>query len=103
MTKVVIESGVCGFTTEVTVEKETKKSARVTIRSECEHVRKMQEDVQALDMMAAFTDFLRNPVYRAASKHLKHAACPVPSGILKALEAELGLSLPRDARIVFVK
>lgn len=103
MTKVIVESGICGFTTTVTVEKETKKTARITIRSECEHVREMQEDIAELDMMAAFTEFLRNPVYRAASQHLKHAACPVPSGILKALEAELGLSLPRDARIVFVK
>jgi hypothetical protein len=34
-----------------------------------------------------------------AAKHCKHAACPVPSGIIKAIEVASGLALPKDASI----
>ena len=34
---------------------------------------------------------------------LKHAACAVPSAILKAVEVEAGLNVPKDAVIRFVK
>ena len=53
--------------------------------------------------MAAFTRVPDNPVYHAAARHLKHVACPVASGILKALEVESGLNVPKDARITFVR
>jgi hypothetical protein len=36
---------------------------------------------------------------RMAAKHCKHASCPVPSGIIKAIEVASGLALPRDASI----
>jgi Family of unknown function (DUF6951) len=103
MTKVVVNSGICGFSTTITAEKAPGKKVRITLESDCEMVAKMAEDVAVLDMMAAFTGHLNNPVYRSAAKHLKHVACPVPSGILKALEVELGLCLPKDAGILFIK
>jgi len=53
--------------------------------------------------LAALTGFQNNPVYRSAAKNLKHVACPVPSGILKALEVEAGLNVLKDASITFVK
>ena len=56
-----------------------------------------------LDRFAPLTGFQNNPVYRSASKHLKHAACAVPSAILKAIEVEAGLNVPKDAVIRFVK
>jgi hypothetical protein len=103
MTKVLINSGICGFTATVTAEKEGKKKVRITIESDCEMVQKLAGELTALDMMSAFTAHLNNPVYRAAGKHIRHVACPVPAGILKALEAELGLAIPRDASIIFIK
>lgn len=36
---------------------------------------------------------------RLAAKHLRHAACPVPAGIIKAVEVAAGLALPADATI----
>ncbi len=103
MTKVIVQSGICGFSTTITAEKGKDKKVRITLATECEMVRKMNEDLTALDMMAAFAGHLSNPVYKSASKCLKHVACPVPSGILKALEVELGLCLPKDACILFIK
>jgi hypothetical protein len=101
MTKVTINPGICGFTVMVTAEKDQGKKVRVSFDTECEMVMNMLEDISVLDMQAAFTGHLNNPVYRSAAMHLKHTACPVPAGILKAIEVELGLCLPKDAVIKF--
>jgi hypothetical protein len=103
MTKVIVTSGICGFTVTITAEKDTGKKIRVSLDTECEMVKKMQEDISLLDMRAVFTGQLNNPVYRAAAKYLQHVACPVISGILKAVEVEAGLALPKDVSIVFSK
>jgi len=101
MTKVTINPGICGFTVTATAEKEEGKKVRISLETECEMVMNMREDISVLDMRASFAGHLQNPVYRSAAMHLKHAACPVPAGILKAVEVELGLCLPKDAAITF--
>ena len=53
--------------------------------------------------MDAFKRVLDNPVYTKGATCLKHVACPVPSGILKALEVEAGLAVPKDVSIIFLK
>jgi hypothetical protein len=102
MTKVIVHPGICGFSVTITAEEEKGKKVRVTLETECGMVGKMAGDMALLDMMSAFAGHLNNPVYRSAAKHLRHPACPVPSGILKAIEVELGLALKKDAVIHFV-
>jgi len=103
VTKVTVQAGACGFTVNITAEKEKGKKVKVILDTECEMVRKMQEDIAEVDMLAIFTNHMINPVYKSASQHVRHVACPVISGILKAIEAEAGLSVPRDVSIVFSK
>ncbi len=103
MTKVKVFSGICGFTTEITVERIEYKRVNINITSECEMVMAIRKDVFSLDMMTVFTGFMKNPVYRSASRHLRHVTCPVPCGILKAVEVKLGLALPKDVNIMFIK
>lgn len=102
-TELEVTSGICGFKTRIWATKGNGKDVRVILVSDCEMVAKMQDEVVELDMMAAFTRIIDNPVYRSASKCLKHVGCPVPSGILKALEVEAGLCLPKNVSIVFIK
>ena len=102
MTRVIVNSGICGFTVNVSAEKNKDKSVRISLDTECEMVQKMRDDISRLDMQAAFTGLSSNPVYRSAGKHLKHVACPVPSAILKAVEVELGVCLPKDVNIVII-
>jgi len=101
MTRVEIKSGVCGFAVLVTVKKDKDRNFHITIETDCEMVKKMEEDIAQLEFRAPFTTILHNPVYRSASKHLKHPACPVPCGILKAIEVEAGACLPRPVTITF--
>jgi hypothetical protein len=101
MTKVSVQPGSCGFSAVITAEKGPGKVITVTIESDCEMVRKMAADIKTLDRFAALAGFTTNPVHQAAGKHLKHAACPVPSAVLKAIEVEAGLNVAKDATIVF--
>jgi hypothetical protein len=103
MTKVIVNSGICGFSVTITAEKDRDKNIRVSLDTECEMVKEMEKDIPILNMMSVFTAHLNNPVYRSASAHVKHTACPVMSGILKAVEVEAGLALPKDVSIVFRK
>ena len=101
-TKVIINAGACGFAVTVVIEKKGGKTFSVSVTSECEMVSKFGSELAELAMNDAFIRFIDNPVYRKASVCLRHAACPVPSAILKALEVEAGLNVPRDVSITFV-
>jgi hypothetical protein len=89
----------------ITIRTEKLKDGKIALELEtdCAMVLKMLEDIAVLDRFAPLTGFQNNPVYRSAAKHLKHVACPVPSGILKALEVEAGLNIAKDVSITFVK
>lgn len=65
-------------------------------------VAKLGEELTELTMTDAFKRVFDNPVYRKGVACLRHVACPVPSGILKALEVEAGLNVPRDVSITFI-
>ena len=103
MTKILIQPGACGMPATVEVKKKGKKTFTVTITSECEMVGKLGNELPELDFMDAFKRLLDNPVYTKGAGCLKHVSCPVPTGILKALEVEAGLAVPRDVSIVFEK
>ena len=102
MTKLIIHSGACGYAVTVIAEKTKGSKISIVLDTECEMVKKMTTNVAILDQYAPLAGFLVNPVYQAAAKHLRHGACLVPSGILKAVEVEAGLNVPKDAKILFV-
>ena len=101
MTNIIIRPGICGYVVRVSARKTDDKKVLVSIDTECETVRQMVDDIAILDIKEAFAGYLQNPVYRSAARCLQHVACPVPSGILKALEVELGLCLPEEVKITF--
>lgn len=101
MTKVVVHSGICGFTATIEAKKTDKWKVSIKISSDCDKVTELSEsltEVDALDILRPKADF---KVYAQASEHSLHMACPVPVGILKAVEVETGLALPCDAVIHF--
>jgi chitinase len=103
MTKIRIQPGACGMLITAEVKKKDKKTFTLTMTSECEMVKKLGAELPELNFMDAFKRVLDNPVYTKGAICLKHVACPVPTGILKALEVEAGLAVPRDVSIVFEK
>jgi hypothetical protein len=104
MTKIRIEPGACGMPVIVEVRKKDKKNTfTLSITSECEMVQKLGRELPELTLMDIFKKLPENPVYKKGAVCLKHTSCPVPAGILKALEVEGGLAVPKDVSIIFIR
>jgi hypothetical protein len=97
--KAEIDSGICGFTTTV----ETRMDGRnclVSIESDCDAIQRLGEELQEVEPFQEITFRGQGPRTLAlGAKHCYHTACPVPVGIIKAIEVEAGLALPADATI----
>jgi hypothetical protein len=94
-----IESGICGFCTTVRTTSEGRK-VRVEFETDCGYVEQLAEALTEVDPFQEISYRGEGPVtLRLAAEHLVHPACPVPSGIIKAIEVEAGLALPKDASI----
>jgi hypothetical protein len=103
MARAVIHAGICGFTTSV----ETKMDGdlcTIKIESECAAIQRLSTHLQQVDPLREFTFRGDGPeTYDLARKYCSHAACPVPVGIVKAIEIEAGLALPSDVTIQLEK
>ena len=99
MSKTVIFSGVCGFTTEVEAHGD-ETACVLTITSDCPSIQELAEALKQVDPMQEVMHSGEGPLtLRMAKEHCPHTACPVPVGIIKAIEVESGLALPKDVTI----
>ncbi len=95
MTTVMVDAGICGMTSIIRASSEDGQLCSVSIESPCDAIQALGEKIKEIDgFAAAFSNFDANPVYKAAIAHYRHAACPVPSAIIKAVEVACGLALP---------
>jgi len=95
-----VDPGICGFCCEIRATLQEKRVARLRIiNSNCEHVQKLNAEIGEVGMKDLFLPLRRNPVIIAAEKAGCHAACPVPTALIKAAEAALGLALPKPVVI----
>jgi hypothetical protein len=103
MTKTIIDPGICGFIAEVTATMNDEMCS-LDIRCDCEPIQHMAKELTEVDPMVEIGFFREGPLtLRMFAKHCPHPSCPVPAGILKAVEVEAGLALPKDASIKVVK
>jgi len=69
----------------------------VSIDSTCPHVQSSASEMgevdayRSIDLRAGLP-----PVLELAYNRCRHAACPVPTGVVKCIEVAAGLALPRD-------
>ena len=94
MTRVIVNPGICGFTTTIEVDTVAKQRVKVVITSDCEMVTKLGESLTEVDPWEALKQG------QALSEYV-HATCPVPIAVLKAIEAEAELALPCDVVVLF--
>jgi hypothetical protein len=99
MTKADIAAGICGFTTVVKARMEGS-ACILSIESECDAIQQLASKLTQVDPFREFTFRGAGPLtYQTAAENCKHAACPVPTGIIKTVEVEAGLALPADVTI----
>lgn len=99
MAKVEIEAGICGFSTVVKAHMEGEDCV-LNIESGCKGVQNLVEELKRVDPFREISHRGEGPqTLQMAAKHCKHPACPVPAGIIKAVEVAAGLALPQDVVI----
>jgi hypothetical protein len=101
MTRVIVDPGICGFSAVIEVEKLSKLTVKVKITSKCEKVSAMGNLLSNMKLGDALKSHVYSAVYQCASESKLCPSCPIPVGILKAVEVEAGLALPRPVVIQF--
>ena len=105
MTEVEVFSGICGFKTIIRVEDLKKYKATCIIESSCPNHRKVAKILETVTINAMDELFRKgkSQVLQACEGRIPHASCPVPAAVLKALEVGVGLALPADVTVTFLK
>jgi hypothetical protein len=101
VTKVTVDPGICGFVTTVEVDRITKQKVKVVINSDCENAARLGALLTKIDNWTVFKQHQDCEIYQEASNCQLHIACPIPIAVLKAIEVETELALPRDVSIRF--
>ena len=98
-----IFAGNCGFSTKVEATMDGK-ICKLSITSECSAINRMAAELTEVDPYQQISFRRAMPTIHAAGhKFCTHAACPVPVGIIKAVEVEAKLALPTDVTIKLAK
>jgi hypothetical protein len=80
------------------------KVCKLSINSECAAIRQLAEELTEVNPYQEISFKRAMPkIHEAGHKFCTHAACPVPVGILKAVEVEAKLALPTDVTIKLAK
>ena len=103
MTKVEIDPGICKFLTRLEAAPSEDDVVAVSGESECPRVQKYLADLGALKVSSALGRCCLETVFAPAAQASLHPACPVPVGVLKAVEVAAGLALPRQVSIRFLE
>jgi hypothetical protein len=94
-----IQSGICGFKTLVSAQRNGGK-VKLHVESECDAIQRLAAELTEVEPFQEITFRGEGPLtLKAAAKHCYHPACPVPVGIIKTIEVEAGLALPADVAI----
>ena len=102
--RVLVDAGVCGHTATVRAAKTGGYIVRLELESDCPHVQKIAAAPIELDALRQIG--LRGglpPLLESAYACCAHAACPVPSALIKAVEVAAGLALPDDVTMTITK
>ncbi|MHB9031651.1 MAG: DUF6951 family protein [Anaerolineae bacterium] len=100
MTKALITSGICGFHTEVVAQADDNYEVQLTIMSDCKRIQRLAAELTSVAALEEISKPINETAtYQAAGHCRLHSACPVPCGIIKAVEHSAGLALAADVQI----
>lgn len=100
MTKVIVNPGICGFRTEIQVESQDSVNCSIKLNTQCPNISSMDQELQNVNgYQECFSKVGNSHVFEVARRYCKHAACPVPTGIVKGIEVACKLALPKNVEI----
>jgi hypothetical protein len=100
MATATVQAGICGFTTVIDAQCDEDQEVTLTFKTDCPNYADLNGKGFTTDAYAAsFGKVGEGAVYELLRPHCRHAACPVPSGAVKAIEVAAGVALPKDVHI----
>lgn len=102
MTKVVVDAGACGVVSRIEVERTEKHKVTVRLQSRCKQISQLTVEISEVDFMDILqAPFGRNQVVLSGSRCKLHPSCPIPTAVIKAVEAELGMAVKKNITITY--
>lgn len=99
-----VNAGICGFQTVVKATAKEKHKVEVALQTECPNLKPMEQELKEVDAFKeCFAKVGESPVFLLTRKYCKHAACPVPTAILKGVEVAAKFALPKYVEIEIVE
>ncbi len=99
MAKAEVFAGICGFNTII----ETRLDGdvcKIQMQSDCPAIQRLAQELTEVNPYQEISFRRKIPqTIEMGMKFCTHAACPVPVGIIKAVEVESSLALPADVTI----
>ncbi len=97
MSKVEVNAGACGFTATIEAISEDCQHATISIKTDCPNFAEYSDLIKEVDAFEEIEPDSKNgKILKLWPDYLHCSACPVPSGIIKAVEVATGLALPKD-------
>jgi len=104
MARVTVEPGICGFLTTIEAGMEGRRDVKLAIETKCPNLAPLKEELTVVDgRNECFARLGESQIYQVSQKYCKHAACPVPSAIHKAVEVACQMALPKDVHMTISK
>jgi len=101
MTRVIVKPGICGFNAIIDIDTIDREKLSFKIKSDCKTVTAFGESLSEISKWDIFKPKAESGLFIKLSEHPLHPSCPVPVGIVKAVEVEAGLAIARDISICF--
>lgn len=101
MAKTKVHAGICQFSTVITAELEDDgQTVDLNLTTTCPNISKAVDELQKVDSFKElFSKLHETDTYKILSPHIPHVACPIYSGVLKAIEVASDMALPADSTI----
>lgn len=104
MAKISVNPGICGLMSEIEVTSVDGMNATFKVETDCPHIKAMAAAVPSVNgYEEVFKKYGEGDIALAAKEYCEHAACPVPTAMLKGVEIVCSLALPKDVEIKIEK
>jgi hypothetical protein len=103
VTVVEVSDGSCGFRTRIAAHMEDAVWVGVEISSDCEAAAQWGRRIGRVEWRPCLGPHpLASDLWQSAVETLRHRSCPVLTGVLRAIEAEVGAARPAEILIRFL-
>jgi len=100
-----VQSGICGFVTDIEAASEDMQNVELKITSTCPKIKKISEKLKKVDAYNEIKEGFNGEIYKTAQSELNGmcSSCVVPNSIIKSMQVAAMLALPKDISIKISK